>query len=57
MKEVVAVIVSAVYAFVFTYLMLVLINMITPVKTTEKEEEIGIDQALHGEKAYDEGAL
>jgi Amt family ammonium transporter len=56
-KEVVAVLISAVYAFVFTYLMLVLINLITPVKTTEKEEEIGIDQALHGEKAYDEGAL
>ena len=56
-KEVVSVAIAAVYAFVFTYLMLVLINLITPVKTTEEEEEIGIDQALHGEKAYDEGAL
>ena len=56
-KEVVAVAIGAVYAFVFTYLMLVIINLITPVKTTEQEEEIGIDQALHGEKAYDEGAL
>ena len=37
--------------------MLVIINLITPVKATEEEEEIGIDQALHGEKAYDEGAL
>lgn len=37
--------------------MLVLINLISPVKTSEQEEEIGIDQALHGEKAYDEGAL
>jgi len=57
MKEVVAVLIGAAYAFVFTYLVLVIINLITPVKTTEKEEEIGIDQALHGEKAYDEGAL
>ncbi len=56
-KEVVAVAIGAAYAFIFTYLMLVLINLITPVKTTEQEEEIGIDQALHGEKAYDEGAL
>jgi Amt family ammonium transporter len=56
-KEVVAVVISAAYAFLFTYLMLVLINLITPVKTTEQEEEIGIDQALHGERAYDEGAL
>ena len=57
LKEVVAVLISAVYAFGFTYLMLVIINLITPVKTTDQEEEIGIDQALHGEKAYDEGAL
>jgi Amt family ammonium transporter len=51
------VLIGAAYAFAFTYLMLVIINLITPVKTTEKVEEIGIDQALHGEKAYDEGAL
>lgn len=57
LKEVVAVLISAVYAFGFTYLMLVIINLITPVRTTDQEEEIGIDQALHGEKAYDEGAL
>ena len=56
-KELIAVAIGAVYAFIFTYLMLVLINLITPVKTTEQQEEIGIDQALHGEKAYDEGAL
>jgi len=57
LKEVAAVVIAAVYAFGFTYLMLVLINLISPVKATEQEEEIGIDQALHGEKAYDEGAL
>lgn len=57
LKEVAAVLISAVYAFGFTYLMLVIINLITPVKATDQEEEIGIDQALHGEKAYDEGAL
>src|SRR6056297_2258666 len=49
MKEVVAVVIAAIYAFVFTYLMLVIINLITPVKASEQEEEIGIDQALHGE--------
>lgn len=57
MKEVTAVVVAAVYAFLFTYLMLVIINLITPVKASEAEEEIGIDQSLHGERAYDEGAL
>ncbi|MFP4664424.1 MAG: hypothetical protein ACLFM1_08345 [Bacteroidales bacterium] len=41
----------------FTYVMLILINFITKVKVTEDEEEIGLDQSLHGETAYDEGAL
>jgi Amt family ammonium transporter len=57
LKEVAAVVIAAVYAYGFTYLMLVLINLISPVKATEAEEEMGMDQALHGEVAYDEGAL
>ncbi|MBN2747269.1 MAG: ammonium transporter [Bacteroidales bacterium] len=57
MKEVVAVVISAVYAFVFTYLMLAVINFITPVKVSEQDEELGLDTSLHGEKAYDEGVL
>lgn len=57
MKEVVAVVASAAYAFVFTYLMLALINLITPVKVKPEEEDFGLDYSLHGEKAYDEGAL
>lgn len=57
LKELISVTVAAVYAFGFTYLMLVLINLISPVKATEEDEEAGIDMALHGEKAYDEGSL
>ncbi len=57
LKELISVLGAAVYAFAFTYLMLWVINLITPVRTTEQEEEIGIDQALHGEVAYDAGAL
>jgi Amt family ammonium transporter len=56
-KEIVAVVAASVYAFVFTYLMLMLINKITPVRVTEKDQIAGLDMALHGEKAYDEGAL
>jgi len=56
-KEVIAVVVASAYAFVFTYLMLALINMITPVRVSESEETEGLDMALHGEKAYDEGTL
>ncbi len=56
-KEVVAVLIAAAYAFLFTYVMLILINFFTKVKVSEDEEEIGLDQSLHGESAYDEGAL
>ncbi len=56
-KETVAVVIAAGYAFVFTYLMLAVINLITPVKVSESDEELGLDHSLHGEKAYDEGAL
>ncbi len=56
-KEIVAVIIGSAYAFVFTYLMLAAINFITPVKVTQEQEDHGLDMALHGEQAYDEGAL
>jgi len=56
-KEAVAVIGASAYAFIFTYVMLILINYITRVKVSEDDEEIGLDYALHGEQAYDEGAL
>jgi len=56
-KEVVAVIAAAAYAFVFTYVMLIVINFITKVKVSDDDEIVGLDHALHGEKAYDEGAL
>jgi ammonium transporter, Amt family len=43
---------SAVYAFVFTYVMLAVINTITPVKVSPADEELGLDETLHGERAY-----
>ena len=56
-KQIVAVICASAYAFIFTYIMLVVINFITQVKVHEDDEDKGLDEALHGEKAYDEGAL
>ena len=57
-KETISVFVAAIYAFLFTYLMLIIINLITPVKVDEVSEETGLDEALHGERAYDsDGAL
>ena len=52
--QIIAVIVSSIYAFGFTYIMLAIINKITRVKTSEGEEETGLDQSLHGETAYEQ---
>lgn len=56
-KQVLATAGAAVYAFIFTYIMLAVINKITPVRVAEHEEDKGLDEALHGEAAYDEGAF
>ena len=51
-KEAAAVIGAAVYAFAFTYGMLAIVNAITPVMVTPADEELGLDESLHGEVAY-----
>ncbi len=53
MAQLMTIIGSSVYAFAFTWVMLWVINKITTVRTTEDEEEIGLDAALHGETAYE----
>jgi ammonium transporter, Amt family len=50
-----AVLLSSVWAFVFTYGMLWLIDRITTVKVDEAGEAEGLDSSLHGEIAYLEG--
>ena len=56
LKQLAAIAGSSLYAFVFTYGMLWIINLITPVRTTEAEEGT-LDEALHGESAYEVGGL
>ncbi len=50
-KQLVAIVVSSIYAFAFTYGMLWVINKVTKVRTTESEEAM-LDMTLHGEEAY-----
>lgn len=50
--QVIAVVGAAAYAFIFTYCALFVINLFTPVRTSEKEEQLGLDEAQHGETAY-----
>ena len=53
LKETISVITVSIYCFVFTYVMLMIINKITPVKVTKEEEESGLDNSFHGEIAYE----
>ena len=57
MKQLITVVAASAYAFIFTYIMLIIINYFTKVRVSEEDEMIGLDAALHGEQAYDEGAL
>jgi Amt family ammonium transporter len=51
-KQTVAVVGASIYAFLFSYLALIVINKLSPVRTTEAEEMNGLDASLHGEEAY-----
>ena len=53
-KQTVAVVFSSVWAFGFTYAMLAIIDRFTPVRVDASSETVGLDQALHGERAYEE---
>ncbi len=54
MKQLLSVLAVSAYCFLFTYVMLKAINLITPVKVTKAEEEAGLDSSLHGEIAYEQ---
>ena len=54
MKELVAVLAVGAYCFIFTYLVLMLINTVTRVRVSKEEQEAGVDFSLHGETAYED---
>ena len=55
-KQVAAGLGCSLYAFVFTWVMLKVIDKVTPVRVGE-EAEGGLDEAMHGETAYPDGPL
>ncbi len=55
LKQVIAVAGASLYAFLFTYVMLMLINLVARVRVSEKEEIDGLDKSQHEEDAYDGG--
>jgi ammonium transporter, Amt family len=52
-KESITLLCVIIYCFVFSYLVLHLINFITPVKVTKEIEALGLDFEIHGEVAYE----
>jgi Amt family ammonium transporter len=52
LKQLVAVTGASIYAFLFSYGALWVINLVTPVRVTQAEQQDGLDLALHGEQAY-----
>ena len=50
--QLMGVVVVAVYSFVLTYVILVVINAIGPIRVSPEEELQGLDESLHGENAY-----
>jgi Amt family ammonium transporter len=53
-KQLTATIFSSVWAFVFTFGMLKVIDLFTPVKVTHSEEQAGLDSFEFGEQAYED---
>jgi len=51
-KQCVAVVISSVWAFLFTLGMLWIIDKVARVRVDDAQEGIGLDEALHGEQAY-----
>ena len=51
-KQVAAGLGCSLYAFAFTYAMLTVINLITPVRVDDVAVEAGLDEHMHGESAY-----
>jgi Amt family ammonium transporter len=52
LKQLGAVLFSSAWAFVFTVAMLWIIDRITIVRVEDAHEELGLDEAIHGEIAY-----
>jgi ammonia channel protein AmtB len=57
LKQLVTVLFSSIWAFAFSYAMLRIIDIFTPVEVEVKTEEIGLDESIHGEHAYESFAV
>ncbi|MEY7999704.1 ammonium transporter [Clostridium sp. Mt-5] len=50
--QIIAVLASIVYSAVVTFIIIKVINAVSSIRVTEKEEQVGLDVTEHGEEAY-----
>eukprot|EP00284_Hemiselmis_tepida_P006665 CAMPEP_0174929936 /NCGR_PEP_ID=MMETSP1355-20121228/29492_1 /TAXON_ID=464990 /ORGANISM="Hemiselmis tepida, Strain CCMP443" /LENGTH=530 /DNA_ID=CAMNT_0016176189 /DNA_START=34 /DNA_END=1626 /DNA_ORIENTATION=+ len=53
-KQLAACVGTAIYSFVVSYVLLLLVNIVTPIVPDASEVAMGLDVSLHGEQAYDD---
>jgi Amt family ammonium transporter len=56
-RQAVAVLAAASWSFVVSWLVAKTTNRILPLRVSEEDEHLGLDQALHAESAYDLGSV
>ena len=53
----IAVVIVVLYSILLTWIIGRILQRISPIATTVEEDEVGLDQIVHGEKAYFYGEL
>ncbi len=50
--QLIGIVVVAVFAFVGSYVLLIVVNVFAPIRVRSKDEDAGLDMSQHGEEAY-----
>jgi Amt family ammonium transporter len=56
-RQALAVLAAGSYAFAASWLVATAVNLVMPLRVSEEDEHLGLDQALHAESAYDLGSV
>ena len=56
-RQAVAVLAATTWSFCATWLLAKAVNRILPLRVTQEQEQVGLDQSLHAETAYDLGSV
>ena len=56
-RQAIAVLAATAFSFCATWLLAMAINRFLPLRVTQEQEQVGLDQSLHAETAYDLGSV